>query len=172
MLASGMAPPSVDPTLNGLLVRPARYQRRIRRLVEQMGAANPLWAAPRIHGELTKLVIDVSGRTVSRLLRRRRRPVLVVVSHHRRRIVHLRESGSPPFDLRAVLLPVYRGSRIARTIVGPSRPIQLHESSHRATVVIEQPAEERTATNPRDAVDLGCAINKRIGEAIYRYHVS
>ena len=46
----------------------------IRQLVEQMGAMNPLWGAPRIHGELGKLGIDVSERTVSRLLRRRRRP--------------------------------------------------------------------------------------------------
>ena len=37
-------------------------------------AANPLWGAPRIHGELRKLGIDVSARTVSRLLRRRGRP--------------------------------------------------------------------------------------------------
>jgi putative transposase len=39
-----------------------------------MGAANPLWGAPRIHGELGTLGIKVSERTVSRLLRRRRRP--------------------------------------------------------------------------------------------------
>jgi putative transposase len=39
-----------------------------------MGAANPLWGAPRIHGELSKLGIGVSERTVSRLLRRRGRP--------------------------------------------------------------------------------------------------
>jgi hypothetical protein len=46
----------------------------IRTLVDKMGAANPLWGAPRIHGELIKLGIAVSERTVSRLLRRRRRP--------------------------------------------------------------------------------------------------
>jgi putative transposase len=46
----------------------------IRTLVAQMGAANRLWGAPRIHGELSKLGIDVSERTVSRLLRRRHRP--------------------------------------------------------------------------------------------------
>jgi hypothetical protein len=34
-----------------------------------MAAANPLWA-PRIHGELAKLGVEVSERTVSRLLRR------------------------------------------------------------------------------------------------------
>src|SRR6267143_1627195 len=46
----------------------------IRTLVDKMGAANPLWGAPRIHGELLKLGIAVSERTVSRLLRRHRRP--------------------------------------------------------------------------------------------------
>src|SRR5580704_17604773 len=46
----------------------------IRTLVDKMGAANPLWGAPRIHGELGKLGIEVSERIVSRLLRQRRRP--------------------------------------------------------------------------------------------------
>jgi len=39
-----------------------------------MGTANPLWGSPRIHGELLKLGIEVSERTVSRLLRRHGRP--------------------------------------------------------------------------------------------------
>jgi putative transposase len=39
-----------------------------------MAAANSLWGAPRIHGELRKLGIEVSERTISRLLRRPRRP--------------------------------------------------------------------------------------------------
>jgi len=46
----------------------------VRTLVGKMAAANPLWGAPRIHGELCKLGIAVSERTVSRLLRRRTRP--------------------------------------------------------------------------------------------------
>jgi putative transposase len=53
---------------------PAYTATAIRTLVDQMGAANRLWGAPRIHGELSKLGIDVSERTVSRLLRRRHRP--------------------------------------------------------------------------------------------------
>ena len=43
-------------------------------LVMKIAAANPLWGAPRIHGELGKLGIAVSERTVSRLVRRPRRP--------------------------------------------------------------------------------------------------
>jgi hypothetical protein len=36
--------------------------------------ANPLWGAPRIHGELRILGVDISERTVSRLLERHPRP--------------------------------------------------------------------------------------------------
>ena len=37
-----------------------------------MAAANPLWGAPRIHGELLKLGIDIAERTVSRLMPKHR----------------------------------------------------------------------------------------------------
>ena len=46
----------------------------VRRLVRKMAVANPLWGAPRIHGELLKLAFDVSERTISRLMPRRRKP--------------------------------------------------------------------------------------------------
>ena len=39
-----------------------------------MAHANPLWRAPRLHGELLKLGIGVSERTVSRILRTLKRP--------------------------------------------------------------------------------------------------
>ena len=41
-------------------------------VVRKMAAANPLWGAHRIHGELLKLGIDVAERTVSRLMPKRR----------------------------------------------------------------------------------------------------
>src|SRR6058998_2706011 len=43
-------------------------------LVTPMAAANPLWGAPRIHGELRRLGIDIGERTVSRLIPKRRTP--------------------------------------------------------------------------------------------------
>ena len=46
----------------------------IRILVAKMLSANPLWGAPRIHGELQRLGVDISERTVSRLVSRRQRP--------------------------------------------------------------------------------------------------
>ena len=46
----------------------------IRDLIRHMNRANPLWGAPRIHGELLKLGIEVSQATVSKYMVRRRRP--------------------------------------------------------------------------------------------------
>lgn len=59
--------------------RPARMGRppvslEVRTLIRTLAQANPLWRAPRIHGELRKLGIEVSERTVSRLLRTVKRP--------------------------------------------------------------------------------------------------
>jgi transposase InsO family protein len=48
--------------------------RFIRQLICTMADANPLWGAPRIHGELLKLGIDVSQATVAKYMIRRRRP--------------------------------------------------------------------------------------------------
>ena len=53
--------------------RPAK-DREIRELIQRMAKSNPLWGAPRVHGELLKLGIDLSERTVSRWMPRRRKP--------------------------------------------------------------------------------------------------
>jgi len=45
-----------------------------RALIRTMSEHNPLWGAPRIHGELVKLGIDVSQATVAKHMARRRRP--------------------------------------------------------------------------------------------------
>src|SRR5882724_2972661 len=47
--------------------------REVRDLIRQMNAANPLWGAPRIHGELLKLGIEISQATVAKYMVRRRR---------------------------------------------------------------------------------------------------
>lgn len=46
----------------------------VRALIRTMSQANPLWGAPRIHGELLKLGIEVSQSSVAKYLVRRRRP--------------------------------------------------------------------------------------------------
>ena len=58
--------------------RPRRDDRRcrseIRQLIREMSLANPLWGAPRIHGELLKLGIDVGQTSVAKYMARRRGP--------------------------------------------------------------------------------------------------
>jgi hypothetical protein len=46
----------------------------IRTLIRTMTQANPRWGAPRIHGELSKLGIDVCQATVAKYMGRRRQP--------------------------------------------------------------------------------------------------
>ena len=46
----------------------------VRNLIRQMSIENPLWGAPRIHGELLKLGIDVSQTSVAKYIARRRAP--------------------------------------------------------------------------------------------------
>ena len=46
----------------------------VRVLIRTMSQANPLWGAPRIHGELRKLGITLSQSTVAKYMVRRRRP--------------------------------------------------------------------------------------------------
>ena len=51
-----------------------RIERSVRALIRRMCRANPLWGAPRIHGELRKLGIGISEATVSKYMVRVRRP--------------------------------------------------------------------------------------------------
>src|SRR5271166_6366320 len=46
----------------------------IRNLVRQISRENPLWGAPRIHGELLKLGVDIARSTVAKYMVRHRGP--------------------------------------------------------------------------------------------------
>jgi putative transposase len=53
--------------------RPA-VPRRVRDLIQMMSRNNPMWGAPRIHGELLKLGIEITEPTVGKYMVRRRKP--------------------------------------------------------------------------------------------------
>jgi putative transposase len=82
----------------------------IKALVKRMAAANPLWGAPRIHGELLRLGIDVSERTVSRLMPKRRpRPSQTwrtFLANHVRDLVSLDFFTVPTARLRVLFVLV------------------------------------------------------------------
>ena len=46
----------------------------VRNLIRKMSRENPTWGAPRIHGELLKLGIDIGETSVSKYMMRRRKP--------------------------------------------------------------------------------------------------
>ena len=58
---------------HGRIGRP-RVSIAIRELIRKMSLENPLWGAPRIHGELLKLGMDVGETSVGKYLVRDRRP--------------------------------------------------------------------------------------------------
>ena len=46
--------------------------REVRKLIREMSSANPLWRAPRIHGEFLKVGFEISQATVAKYTLRRR----------------------------------------------------------------------------------------------------
>ena len=63
-------------TWKSRLGSPGRPQvsHEVRDLIRKISLANPLWGAPRIHGELLKLGIQLSQATVAKYMERRREP--------------------------------------------------------------------------------------------------
>jgi len=62
-----------------LLSRKSRIGRpgtgkEIRDLIRKIASANPIWGSPRVYGELLKLGIHISERTVARLMPKRKKP--------------------------------------------------------------------------------------------------
>jgi hypothetical protein len=51
-----------------------RVSRELRELIRRMNRENPLWGAPRIHGELLKLGFEIAESTVSKYMIRHRGP--------------------------------------------------------------------------------------------------
>src|SRR5271167_1519960 len=70
----------------------------IRKLIRGMSFANPLWGAPRIHGELLKLGIDVGQTTVAKYMAKHRRPP----SQGWRTFLHNHADGIASMDLFVV----------------------------------------------------------------------
>ena len=71
MVATGTVPKVLGPAISTRAWSPRKtgHRRWHSRAYFANGAANPLWRAPRIHGELKMLGIVISERTVSRVLR-------------------------------------------------------------------------------------------------------
>jgi putative transposase len=89
-------------------------------LVRRMTAANPLWGAPRIHGELLKLGIDIAERTVSRLMPKRRpqpsQPWRTFLANHVRDLVSIDFFTVPTARLRVLFVLIVLAHHRRRVI--------------------------------------------------------
>jgi putative transposase len=94
--------------------------RAIRSLMLKTAAANPLWGVPRIHGELLKLGVDFSERTVSRLLPRKQRPPSqtwrVFIDNHIHELVSIDFFTVPTATFRVLFVLVIVAHRRGRVI--------------------------------------------------------
>jgi hypothetical protein len=70
-----------------------KVPQEIRNLIRQMSRENPLWGAPRVHGETLKLGIEISQATVSKYMVRHRKPPSqtwrTFLSNHAKNIVSM-----------------------------------------------------------------------------------
>src|SRR5437016_9317523 len=98
---------------HGQLGRPS-VPKDIRDLIRLMSRANPTWGAPRIHGELLKLGINIGETSVSKYMVRHRKPPSqtwrtflenhvknLVLAHDRRRILHFGVTAHPTAEWTA-----------------------------------------------------------------------
>jgi putative transposase len=128
----------------------------IKTLVRRMAAANPLWGAPRIHGELLKLGIDVAERTVSRLLPKRRSPPSqtwrTFLTNHVRDLVSIDFFTVPTARLRVLFVFVVLAHD------RPARPA-LNVTEHPTAAWTTHSSSTPSRTTPRHPIS--CAIATR-----------
>ena len=97
-----------------------RIDPEIRHLIRRMCRANPLGGAPRIHGELLKLGIDVSEAAVSKYMIRRRGPPSqrwrTFLSNHAKDIIALDFFTVPTATFRILFCPDHSEPRSAADI--------------------------------------------------------
>ena len=120
--------------------------REIRELIRKMCLSNPTWGAPRVHGDLLKLGIDVSQSTVSKYMVRPRKPPSqtwrTFLENHVKQLVSVDFFVVPTIDFK--LLFVF-------LVLAHERGRVIHFN------VTEHPTAEWTATQIAQALPWGTA---------------
>jgi hypothetical protein len=103
-----------------------RIPAEIRQLIRDTGTANPLWGAPRIHGELLKLGIEVGQTTVASYMAKRRRPPSqgwkTFLHNHADGIASLDLFVAPTISFRLLYGLLILSTRAGSCLVGSHRP--------------------------------------------------
>jgi hypothetical protein len=100
-----------------------------RELIRRMSRENPLWGAPRIHGELVKLGIDIGETSVSKYRVRRRKPPSqtwrTLLENHIKTMVSV-----DFFTVPAIRRQVLYVFLVLAHSPAPYRPLQCHRAPH------------------------------------------
>jgi len=135
-------------------------------LVRKMAEANPLWGAPRMHGELLKLGILISERTVSRLVPRRRKPPSqtwkAFLENHVNELISIDFSTVPTATFRVLFVLVVLSHR-RRSVVhfnATEHPTAFWTRQHMVEAFPEDTAPGYLLRD-RDKI-YGCDFRKRI----------
>jgi hypothetical protein len=94
-----------------------KIDRGLRDLLQRMSRENPFWGAPRIHGELLMLGVEVAQSTVSKYMVRSRKPPSqswkIFLQNHAEAIAAIDMCVAPPrtFELLFVFLVLGHGRR-------------------------------------------------------------
>src|SRR6202158_5701112 len=129
----------------------------IRKLIREMSIANPLWGAPRIHGELLKLGIDIGQTSVAKYMVKRRGPP----SQGWKTFLHNHAGGIAAMDLFVVptisfrllygLLILHHGRRQILWLGVTAHPTA-EQVSHQLTEAYGWKVAPRYIIRDRDAV--------------------
>ena len=96
----------------GRIGRPGT-SKEIRELIRGMSTSNVLWGAPRLHGELLKLGIEVSQATVAKYMVKRRKPPSqtwrTFLENHVKQLVSVDFFVEPPERGQIVAVPKFGG---------------------------------------------------------------
>ena len=119
---------------------------KVRELIRRMSLANPLWGAPRIHGEMLKLGIEISQTSVAKYMIRSRKPPSqgwrTFLQNHAKEIIATDFFTVPTATFRVLFVLV---------ILSHDRREILH------TNVTESPTAEWTARQVIEAIGLDAA---------------
>ena len=109
-----------------------RIDTETRQLIRKMSLANPLWGAPRIHGELLKLGIDISETTVSKYVVRHCGPPSqnwrTFLQNHSKELISLDFLTAPTASFKILFVLVI----LSLTVAEPLR--RTHHRLHSARV--------------------------------------
>jgi len=119
--------------------RSAEVPVEVRSLIRRMSVGNPLWGAPRIHGELLKLGIEVAQSTVAKYMANRRpgpgQTSTTFLRNHMAGIAAMDVLVVPTINFQQLfVLVILRHER--------RRPISLNFTDHPTTEWIARPITE------------------------------